>query len=433
MPVEDQAPPPARPPHRTAYFWAAPLTVVGLLLTLLSVLYLGGILHPKESLHDYPLVVVNQDEGGALPGAAPDAAPLEIGAQITAALLANIPADKVALREVGYEEAMNLLYTGRAYGAVVIPPDFTGSTVGYAAAVAQGQQGQRPVVTVYTNPSAGGMTVSLTQGITAPAFERVNEEVGAQLLERLAAQPGAPPLGAAQTELLSAPVDVRTEPREQLPDGTGFGLSAFYYALLLILAGFTGSTVVHTVVDGMLGFTPTEAGPRYRLRERTLLTRTQVLLLKWVLVLVMAVGASSLYLGVATALGMHIPDAPSLWGYGILVVAAVGVTTTSVMAAFGTAGLVVNLVVFIILGLPSSGGAIPLEASPPVYGWLSTFEPMHQILLGTRGLLYYHGRADAGVGHAVAAAFVGLAVGAALGLVATRFYDRRGLHRAPGG
>ncbi|EUA91800.1 conserved transmembrane domain protein [Mycobacterium ulcerans str. Harvey] len=46
-----------------------------------------------------------------------------------------------------------------------------------------------------------------------------------------------------------------------LPNGTGNGLSAFYYALLLLLAGFTGSIVVSTLVDSLLGYVPAEFGP----------------------------------------------------------------------------------------------------------------------------------------------------------------------------
>ena len=64
-------------------------------------------------------------------------------------------------------------------------------------------------------------------------------------------------------------------------------------------------------------------------------------------------------------------------------------------------GLIVNLFIFVMLGLPSNGATIPLEAAPKVFGWLATFEPMHQVFLGARALLYLDGRADAGLTHAL--------------------------------
>lgn len=427
-------PPPATAPpaHRTVRFWLAPLVVVGALLSLLAVVYLAAMLHPQDNLRDYPLAVVNQDRGTSVP-AGDGTEQRNLGDDITAGLLANIPADKVALRELTFEQAQNELYTGKLYGAIVIPPEFSSATVAFAAATAADQGADRPTITVYTNPSAGSVTVSLTQAITDPALAEVNRQVGAQLTEMLAAQAGDVPLSGPQLAVLAEPVDVRIEAREQLPDGTGYGLSAFYFALLLTLAGFTGATIIHTLVDSMLGFTHTEVGPRYLFRARTALSRTQVLLVKWTIVLAMAAVAASLYLAVGALLDMFIPNPAALWGFSVLVITAVGVTATSVMALFGSMGMLVNLVVFIVLGLPSSGGTLPLQASPEPYTWLARVEPLRHIVDGTRALLYFHGRPDAGLGHAVLMAVVGLVFGLLLGLAATRFYDRRGLHRAPAG
>ncbi len=92
-------------------------------------------------------------------------------------------------------------------------------------------------------------------------------------------------------------------------------------------------------------------------------------------------------------------------------------------------GLLANLFIFVILGLPSNGATIPLQAAPPVFSWLAKFEPMHQIFLGTRSLLYFQGRADAGLSHSLVTTTVGLIIGLAIGAAVTRFYDRRGLRR----
>lgn len=119
-----------------------------------------------------------------------------------------------------------------------------------------------------------------------------------------------------------------------------------------------------------------------------------------------------------------------MWEYGALAISAVGITSVSVMSVFGSAGLLVNLFIFIVLGLPSSGGTVPIEAMPKMFEWLSTFEPMHQIYIATRAILYFDGHGAAGLTHGVAMTLVGLAVGVVLGAVVTWLYDRRGFHRS---
>ncbi|BAH48388.1 hypothetical membrane protein [Rhodococcus opacus B4] len=84
---------------------------------------------------------------------------------------------------------------------------------------------------------------------------------------------------------------------------------------------------------------------------------------------------------------------------------------------------------FVMLGLPSSGGTIPLEATPSLYRWLGGFEPMHQIYRGVRAIIFFGASGAAGLIHAVWMTFAGLVIGLVVGAVITRFYDRKGLHR----
>ena len=92
----------------------------------------------------------------------------------------------------------------------------------------------------------------------------------------------------------------------------------------------------------------------------------------------------------------------------------------------GTIGLVVGLFVFVILGIPSAGAAVPLQATPAWFEWLARFEPLHQVSIGTRSLLYLGGRADAGLSQSLEWSAAGLVIGVLFGVVVTRLYDRRG-------
>ena len=86
---------------------------------------------------------------------------------------------------------------------------------------------------------------------------------------------------SATSALLSTPISVQVTPHHALPAGTGGGLSAFYFALLLVLAGFTGSMIVSTLVDGSLGFVPSEFGPVYVVARHSGLSRRATLGVKW--------------------------------------------------------------------------------------------------------------------------------------------------------
>ncbi|PWS21547.1 hypothetical protein DKP78_23010, partial [Enterococcus faecium] len=81
------------------------------------------------------------------------------------------------------------------------------------------------------------------QSIGTTALASVNKNMGEQLTALVTAQLEAGGTGTqisgASRLLLENPVNVLTVAHDPLPDGTGFGLVAFYFALLLVLAGFT--------------------------------------------------------------------------------------------------------------------------------------------------------------------------------------------------
>lgn len=259
-----------------------------------------------------------------------------------------------------------------------------------------------------------------------------NSKVGQNLSAEVAAQTGGAPLAGASALGLANPIDIKAGVYNPLPNGSGNGLSAFYYALLLLLAGFTGSIVVSMLVDLMLGYVPAEFGPVYRFAEQVRISRFSTLLVKWGLIVILALLTSAVYMAIADGLGMPIPLGWQLWLYGVFAIIAVGITSSSLIAVLGSMGLLASMLIFVILGLPSAGATVPLEAVPPFFRWLAEFEPMHQVFLGVRSLLYLNGHADAGLSQALMMTSIGLVIGVLLGGIITHMYDRSGFHRIPG-
>ncbi|MEU5841608.1 DUF3533 domain-containing protein [Rhodococcus sp. NPDC047139] len=417
---------------RSARFWLAPFAVVAAVMSALAYFYLGALLDPSENLRQFPMALVNQDVGDVLPGSEEQR---NFGDQIAEGILEGIDPEQIDLQPMGIAAATDGLDDGSLYGAIVIPSDFTKRVSILAQASVIPGDIEKPIITVYTNPRTGAFATGIVTTIGDRAMTEVNGAVGEELTARVTATltETAPDLqvSGASSLTLAEPIAVLTVEHKPLPDGTGAGLSAFFYTLLLILAGFTGATIINAVVDGNLGFVPTEYGPLYIAKETTRMSRLQVLMLKWGITVVMSMIVSALYLWIATGLGMPVPRALLLWEYGALAISAVGITSLAVMSIFGAAGLLVNLVVFIVLGLPSSGGTIPIEATPKLFEWLSTFEPMHQVYLAVRAILYFDGRSDAGLGHGATMTLAGLVFGVVVGALVTWTYDRIGFHRTP--
>ena len=401
---------------RTVRFWSLPIVAALAVLSALAAFYLGGILQPMTNLRHFPVAILNEDAGPT-------------GAQVVKGMQAGFDNDAYDVRVLNYDQAKTQLDNAKIYGIAVIPPNFSSKLQAYAKSALTPGRVERAVIIVSTNPRAGTLGANIASQTLQRAVAMVDQRVGQRLSQEVAKQTGKNPEPGAVALMLANPIEVKSTVHNVLPDGTGNGLSAFYYSLLLLLAGFTGSIVVSMMVDSMLGFVPAEVGPVYRFAEQAKISRFRTLLIKWVMVAVLALLTSAAYLLIADKMGMPIQNGLALWLFSAFAIFAVGVTSTSLIAALGALGVLVSMFVFIILGLPSAGATVPLEATPAFFEWLAKFEPMHQVFLGARALLYLGGRADAGLSQSVQLTAGGLVIGVLLGVVVTRLYDRRGYHR----
>ncbi|WP_433712385.1 YhgE/Pip domain-containing protein [Nocardia sp. CA-084685] len=420
----------ASPRRSRVRVWLAPAVVVSLLMALLATMYLAYVVDPSKHLHGFPIAVVDQDSGDVLGGK-----PTNVGKQISDALVQQTPSDKIDLRVLGINEAQQQLNSGNVYGAIVIPSDFTKRLGIFATASVVPGDVTQPIITVYTNPRSGAFSSQVVQMIAGNALTQANQTVGKQLTEtvqtQLRSSGSAPELAGLTRLMLAKPIDVVVTPFHPLPSGTGGGLTAFFYTMMVLLAGFTGAMVINGMVDSSLGFAPTEFGPWYVHYPPTPISRLGTLLLKWGVITGTAPVVAGIFMAVGRWLGMPIERPLLLFLYSTFAIIAVGVTALSIVSALGTAGLLVNLILFIVLGLPSSGGTIPIEAIPKTVAWLADFEPMHQVYLGIRAILYFNAEGSAGLSRAIWMTLLGLVIGLVLGGVVTRYYDRKELHRAP--
>ncbi|MGW4255012.1 YhgE/Pip domain-containing protein [Streptomyces californicus] len=396
--------------------WIVPGLLTALVSLVLSLLYMGGILEPEDRLHRFPVALVNEDTGRPLPGAEQN-----LGARISAQVVGAASSDEVRWRRLDPAELKDQLASGKVYGALVIPEDFTDDVRSLG-----GRDAARPTLTVLTNPGMGSFGSSFASRIAQQAARKASTGIG----EQIGGSPAFADASAAERLLLADPVEVVTETGHPIGGHSGLGLSAFYYTLLLVLAGFLGGNIIHNGVDTALGYADAEIGPWHTRRPTIPVNRTETLLLKSVMTAVLCLPMTALVmLACITVLGMDASHIPLLALFSYCSCLSVGLGVQAINAAFGSIGQIVSMFVFIALALPSSGATIPLEAVPGFYRFLAVFEPMRQLVSGVRAILYFDARADAGLGRAWIMLAVGFALALVFGFLMTRYYDRKGLHR----
>ncbi|MFH8621286.1 YhgE/Pip domain-containing protein [Streptomyces vietnamensis] len=399
---------------RHAKLWLVPTVLCALVSLLLSLLYMGGILSPSDHLDRLPIALVDEDQGRPLPGQREN-----LGKQITDSV-ATVGSSKTTIdwRRLDLAAAQDAMASGKVFGALVVPKDFTASV----AALTTNRATVRPTLTVLTNPGLGSLGSSLAAQINQSAAHQASLTIGKQL----AATTAVP----TTRLLLTDPVAITTRVGHPIGRHSGLGLTAFYYTLLLVLGGFIGGNLVNAGVDTALGYADSEIGPWHTRHPTVPISRTQTLVLKMLMTAGIALLTTTLVMVATIAiLGMDADHIPMLWLFSYCATVAVGLGVQAINAAFGGIGQLVSMFIFIALALPSSGATVPLEATPAFYRFLGIFEPMHQLSSGVRSILYFDARADAGLARGWIMIAVGTVLALAFGFAMTHYYDRRGLRR----
>ncbi|MFD8410269.1 YhgE/Pip domain-containing protein [Streptomyces sp. NPDC059650] len=447
---------------RSPRLWLGTGAILAVVSTLFALLYVGGNVDPKGNLRDLPVALVNSDRGADSGGKH-----VNFGEQVVTGIQKSASANKsISWQVLSRAEADERLGQGKLYGALVVPEDFTASVSALAAppspaqaqaqnpaqgqtkpqGQAQGQpqaqpqgQGQaqpqpvRPKLTVLTNQSAGSFGSSMASQASQQAAHAASAQLGKELLARVSAQgAAAAQMPPAAKLMLADPAAVEVADGHPVGARSAMGLSAFYYALVLLVCGMLGANVINSQVDNALGYLHTDYGPIRRRTPVRHTSRVRTLAIGALMMAGLSVVMGSLV--EATTVGLLDMDASHLgllWLYSVATIAVVGISGLALLAAFGTPGMLISTIVFIAMAVPSSGATVPLEALPGFFRTLAEFEPLRQLTGGLRSILYYGAQGDAGLTRAWAAMGIALAVSVVFGFGVTRFYDRKGLHRIP--
>jgi len=424
-PVREPLLDPVGPPAilRIPKVWLLPFAVPAVMIALVSSIYIGSVIDPVGHLHGLPVEIVDLDRGAATP-----AGHIALGQSLAHALAgSSAVSSRLDLHVVSLSQAERAMNRGSSYATLVIPSTFSDSALLDAGQAAPHGTPPFPTVEIEENSRLGSLGVNLAAGVLDPAVDDVSKQLEARLAQSSANAARSNPVLAAQ---LADPVRVTTVTYRPLPARSALSLSAFYVALISILAGFLAAGVINSSIDGALGYATSDLGPRWKIRIPKRITRKHTLITKWCVALVVAPVLTAIILAVAVgAFGMYAPHYLVLWPLLTLATVMVSFGTLALLAAFGTMGQMLAMVILVYLSLASSGGTIPIQALPGFFKGVGDVEPLRQLLGGARDILYFGSHWNAGASHAVLVLASELLFWILLGVGVTTWYDRRSLYR----
>ena len=408
---------------RAKPLWIANGVITGVLALLFAVFYVGANIDPVDHMTKLPVGLVNADKGAAVSGRQ-----VNLGAQITESIRKSTAnGDKVDWKVMDEKELKEELGEGKLFGALVVPADFTSSVTALTSTTTTGAPA-RPTLTVLTNQSAGSIGSGLARTATTQAAENASLQVGKELTAQIG--PAQAKLPAAARVLLADPAAVTVKDGHPLDSHSGLGLTAFYYALTLVVVGMLSANVISGQVDHALGYTHNDLGPRRLHRPLIPATRVQTLAVSTTLMAGLSLLMGTLVMaGAVGIMGMDASHLPLLWLYSVCAIAVAGIGALALLAVFGTPGMLVVTLVFIGMAVPTAGATTPIEALPGFYRFLAEFEPLRQITGGIRSILYYDAQGDAGLTRGWVMMAAALVAAALFGFGVLGWYDRKGLHR----
>lgn len=409
---------------RNRKIWALPVAIAAVFVALMSLIYFGSVVNPTGHLHGLRVIVVNEDTGATAQGRK-----VEIGSGVVRALEGSSAVTRrLKLTTATLGQADAAMDRGAAYAALVIPASFSRSVLVAAGAGGAGVAvPAKATVDLLENSRLGSLAVNLVSGVMTPAIETISPEIGAKIKPLATPSAAANPVAAAQ---LADPVALASASYRPLPDHSALGLSAFYVALLAIMSGFVAATLINSSIDSALGYGATDVGPRWQHRRPVAIDRRQTLFVKWVTAAVAAPVLTGILLLVSAGLlRMYAPHVVLLWLLMAFASLMIAIGTLTLLATFGSIGQLLAMVFLVYLSLASSGGTVPTQALPGFFNVVGHVEPLRQVLDGTRAILYFGARGDAGLTHSLILIACELAFWALVGLAVTSWYDAKGLYR----
>ncbi|RLL43958.1 ABC transporter permease [Oceanobacillus piezotolerans] len=359
-----------------------PIWLISLLMFIMISIYLpvfgGGI----QNLTNAPLIVANEDKGPAGDIILVNLIEKQNGSSFKWSVVDN------------KEEALHDLMNNKAYGALVIPEDFSKHISEINNLLINGNGiGEAATLEILLNEGIGQSASMIASRALETIVYAASSELSSNLKKELNQQDRSIP--ADQIALAEVPVRATTKNVLGIPVHLYNGMTPFVLILIASISGIMGTNMIHGYLlrgNGALK------------KEGVSLSGAEMLKTELLLIIILAFSVAAVsQLAVFGFFGSS--HASSIWViflFSFFCSLTMLFLFKSLALLFGGWGMLVMFPVN-IMGIFSSGGAVPLSTLPAIHHIFSLILPTRYMVDGMRALLYYGGRMQAGLGTALLA------------------------------
>jgi YhgE/Pip-like protein len=355
---------------------------VGGIVALITFFLLGALLSPTENTHNLPVALVNSDQGAT---AGPQQ--LNFGKEIVNRVTGPQQTDTLKWTVLdNRQQALDGVRKRKYYAALVIPADYSASLVAIT-----NQSGQKSAQLEFvTNPVGPIIGIQTVQGALSGIVSNLSKATGEQLAKQMEQTHAALTLPAAT--FLSNPVQLVTVPVATIGEHSGRGISVFFLAILLTVAGILAAMIPDQAIQHIA---------QDRRKNDQQVSEWVIFGARTVLYAIAGLSAVIGMLLICWAVNMDVPDWGVLFLFATLYIWTVSAIVLLCQSGIGQAGIGIATLLLILLSLPSSGGLFPVESLPAIWQWLNAVVPMRFMVDGIRSVLFLDREMDNGLGVAL--------------------------------
>ena len=366
--------------------------------------YLPVFSGANQNLTDVPLIIVNEDSG-------------HMGDAILLNLIEKLNGNFFNWEVTNNKQnALDDLKNDKAFGALIIPANYSKDlSLVHEKLLSGSGNGKAATIEILLNEGVGQsayMIASNTlQRVASATSESISKNFKNELNEK------GITLSPDNALLLNTPVNFTVKDVLGLPVNLNKGMTPFVMTLIASISGLMGANMIHAYLlrgNGILK------------KKGSSLSESKVLTSELIFGAILAFCISViLQLSVFGFFGSS--HATSIWIiflFTFFCCMTMYFLFKSLALLFGSWGMLIMFPVN-IMGIFSSGGAIPLSTLPIVHRIFSSILPTRYIVDGMRSLLYYNGRMQAGLGTALWAISIYFIITLAIVIVFIRNKNRR--------
>ncbi|WP_391204745.1 YhgE/Pip domain-containing protein [Psychrobacillus sp. L4] len=368
---------------KVKFAWFPVWSTALLMLSMISI-YLPVFGGNEQKMTNFPLIIVSEDE---------EFESSDMGKAMINNLTEQQDGHSIQWKiESSEKNAVQAIKENKAYGALVIPADFSQSlSVLKSDLMAEQTEGKPAEMKILINEGGGQMATSIAANVLESIASSTSSAVSNTLKDTMSQQ--GLHVSPLVTSLLDEPIEYSSSNVLGLSTNVNKGMTPFMMVLVASITGLMGAQMIQGYLGGISEGIRKAGYP---------LSNSKLLLTEILLGVILAfLVSSTLQLAVFGVFGSaHSTSIWNIFFFTLLCSMTMFFMFKVIGLLFGKWGMLVMFPIN-ILGIFASGGAIPLATLPAFHHFFSLFLPTRYMVDGMRSLLFYGGNMQSGLGTAL--------------------------------